>query len=147
MEFSSAKEVAPLGARYTLYPVMETLDPEGACQLRSTSSGLPEPLKGTVSVGFADDVLLMVNWPVAEPTALGSNVSVTLTVCPGLSVAGRLTADAEKPLPVTAMELTVTAAVPLEVKVTVCVVELFTATPPNAMLVAFTVSAGVPAFS
>ena len=108
---------------------------------------MPVPLRGTVTVGFVDAVLLMVSLPVTEPTAVGSNVSVRVTVCPGLRVAGRLTAEAEKPVPVTAMELTVTAAVPLEVRVTVCVVELFTTIPPNAMLVAFTVSAGVPAFN
>jgi hypothetical protein len=44
-------------------------------------------------------------------------------------------------------EFTVTAAVPLEVSVTLCVVGEFTTTPPNEMLVAFRLSAGVPAFS
>ncbi len=126
---------------------MATLDPEGACQLRATSSGLPVPVSGTVTVELVDDVLLTVICPVAEPTADGSKVSVTVSVCPGLSVAGRLAAEAEKPVPVTAMELTVTAAVPLEVKVTVCAVGLFTAAAPNAMLVAFKVNAGVPALS
>jgi hypothetical protein len=43
--------------------------------------------------------------------------------------------------------LTVTGAVPVELKVTVWVVGLFNTTPPNAMLVAFTDSAGVPAFN
>jgi len=64
-----------------------------------------------------------------------------------LSVAGRLTADDENPLPVTAIELTVTGAVPLEVRVTVCVVELFTETAPKEMLLAFTFSVGMPALS
>jgi hypothetical protein len=147
MEFSKAKELPPLGARYTLYPLIGTLDPEGACQLRSTLCGSPVPLRGTVKVGFADDVLLMVTCPVTAPTAFGSNVRVTVIVCPGLSVAGRLTGEAEKPVPATAREFTVTAAVPLDVSVTVCVVALFTTTPPNAMLVAFSASAGVPALS
>jgi hypothetical protein len=147
MELSSAKELVPLAARYTLYPVMVTLDAEGACQLKPTSCGLPVPLRGTVRVEFVDDVLLMVICPVAEPTAVGSNVRVTVAVCPGLSFVGRLTTEAEKPLPVTAREFTVTAAVPLEVRVTVCVVELFTPTPPKAMLAAFKVSAGVPTFN
>ncbi len=147
MEFTTANELLPPDARYTLYPVIVTLDPVGACQLRSTWCGSPVPLRGTVNVGFVDELLLMLSCPVAEPTADGLNVKVTVTVCPGFSVAGRLTAEAEKPLPVTATEFTVTAAVPLEVRVTVCVVELFTTTPPNEMLVAFTPSAGVAAFS
>jgi len=41
----------------------------------------------------------------------------------------------------------VTAAVPLEVRVTVCVVELFTTTAPNEMELALILSAGVAAFS
>jgi hypothetical protein len=94
-----------------------------------------------------DDVLLIVSCPLAAPTTVGSNVSVAVIVCPGLSVAGRLTGEAEKPVPVIAREFTVTAAVPLDVRVTVCVVAVFNATPPKAMLVAFTASAGVPALS
>jgi hypothetical protein len=45
------------------------------------------------------------------------------------------------------MVLMVSAAVPLEVRVTVCVVELFTTTAPNEILLAFTLNAGVAAFS
>ena len=89
----------------------------------------------------------MLNWPVAEPTVDGLNVRVTVTACPGFSVFGRLSAEAEKPLPVTANEFTVTGAVPLEVSVIVCVVELFTTTAPNAILDAFTLSVEVAAFS
>lgn len=64
-----------------------------------------------------------------------------------MRVTGKLMGDREKPLPVTAMEFTVTAAVPLEVSVTVCVVGVFTTTLPNGMLVAFTVSTAEAAFS
>ena len=60
--------------------------------------------------------------PVREPVVVGSNVSVMDSVCPGLSVAGRLTEDREKPVPVTEMDLIVTAAAPLDVSVTTCVV-------------------------
>lgn len=62
-------------------------------------------------------------------------------------MAGRLTAEAEKPVPVTAMEFTVTAAVPLEVSVTVCVVALLITTSPKATLEAFRLRAAVPTFS
>ena len=145
-EFTSVKELLPLAARYTLYPVTE-FDPLGACQLRSTWCALPVPLRATVMVGFVDELLLMLNCPVAGPAADGSNVSVTERVFPGLNVVGRLPAEAEKPAPVTVNEFTVTGAVPLEVRVTVCVVELFTPTAPKATLVAFRVSAGMAAFS
>ena len=70
-----------------------------------------------------------------------------MIACPAFSVVGRLNDEAEKPLPVTATELTVTGPEPLEVSVTVCVVELFTTTEPNEMLVAFTVNAGAEAFN
>ena len=73
-------------------------------------------------VGLVDEVLEMTSWPDKLPTVAGSNVRVRLNVWPGLSFAGRLTEDAEKPVPLTLMELTVTAAVPLDVSVTVCVV-------------------------
>ena len=72
---------------------------------------------------------------------------MTLSAWPGLRVAGRLTGETEKLVPLTATEFTVTAAVPLEVSVTVCVVELFTVTPPNEILLALMVSAGVAAFN
>ena len=83
---------------------------------------MPVPLSPMEIVELVDDVLEIVNWPDAFPAAVGSNVSVRLRACPGLSLAGRVTAEAEKPVPVTEMEFTVTAAVPLEVSVTVCVV-------------------------
>jgi len=89
----------------------------------------------------------MVSWPVIDPVVVGSNVRVTVVACPGFRVRGKPIGDIENPLPVTAMELTVTAAEPLEVNVTLWVVGVFTTTLPNGMLVAFTVSLGVPAFS
>jgi hypothetical protein len=147
IEFSRANELPPPVARYTLYAATGTLDPLGGCQLRSTWCGLPTPLRFTVNVGFVDELLVMVSLPAAVPTADGSNVSVTLIACPAFSVVGRLNDEAEKPLPVTATELTVTGPEPLEVSVTVCVVELFTTTEPNEMLVAFTVNAGAEAFN
>lgn len=119
----------------------------GAAQLRSTWCGFPVPLSPTVTVEFDDELLVMVNCPDAEPVAVGLNTRVMFRLWPGFSVAGRLTAEDEKPLPVTETALTMTAAVPLDVSVTVCVVELFTTTPPNEMLVALMLRAGVAAFS
>ena len=105
------------------------------------------PLRATVMVELLDELLVMVSFPLAAPLVAGSNVRVTESDLPGFSVAGKLTADDAKPLPDTAIELTVTGAVPLEVRVTVCVVELFTETAPKAMLLEFTFSVGVPAFN
>jgi hypothetical protein len=147
IESITANELVPLGARYTLYPAIGTLDPLGAVQLKSTSCGFPVPLRGNVNVGFVDELLLIVSCPVAAPTADGSKVSVTVIVWPGFNAAGRVGDEAEKPLPVAVTEFTVTAFVPLEVSVTVCVVGVFTATPPNEMLVAFRVRADTAAFS
>ena len=62
-------------------------------------------------------------------------------------MAGRLTGVTENPLPVTATEFTVTAAVPVDVNVTVCVVELLITMAPNETLVAFRLRTGVAAFS
>jgi hypothetical protein len=53
---------------------------------------------------------------------------------------GNVLPDTVKPLPVTVAALTVTAAVPVELSVTVCVEAVFTSTLPNATLVALTVS-------
>jgi len=44
-----------------------------------------------------------------------------LSVWPGFSVTGKLEPETEKPVPDATAEFTVAAAVPLEVKVTVCV--------------------------
>jgi hypothetical protein len=147
IESSTANELVPLGARYTLYPAIGSLDPFGAFQLNSTWRGFPVPLRGTVRLGLADEVLLIVSCPVAAPAADGLNVSVNVIACPGFKVAGRVGKETEKPVPVAVIDFTVTAAVPLEVRVTVCVVGVFTATPPKEMLVALRVRADAAAFS
>jgi hypothetical protein len=58
-------------------------------------------------------------------------------------VTGKLDPDTENPVPVTVAEFTVTAADPLDVKVTVCTAWPFTVTAPNVMVVALTVRVGV----
>jgi hypothetical protein len=65
-----------------------------------------------------EELLLMVRSPVAEPVAIGSNCTLTVTAWPGFSVAGKAGPDTEKPVPVTETALTATAAVPEEVSVT-----------------------------
>lgn len=105
------------------------------------------PLSGIVSDGFVDELLLMLSWPVAEPAVVGSNKTAAVAVWPGLRVKGTMMGESEKPVPVTLMELTVTAAVPLEVNVRICVTGVFSRTLPNEMVVALTLSAAVPVFN
>lgn len=105
------------------------------------------PDRPTVIVEFVAEVLLIISWPVAAPVVVGSNVNVNVNTWPGFNTEGSVTADAENPLPETDTEFTVTAAVPLDVSVSVCVVGVLTATAPKAILDAFTLRAAVPAFS
>ena len=53
------------------------------------------------------------------PFVIGRKITLTSAVCPGLRTIGRTIGDSENPVPVTETELTVTAAVPLEVNVKV----------------------------
>lgn len=89
----------------------------------------------------------MVSWPLAEPAVCGSKVSVTEIDWPGLKVAGRLTAETVKALPLAAIELTVTGAAPVDVSVTVCVVGVLRTTAPNGTVVAFALRVDAAGFS
>ena len=82
-----------------------------------------------------------------EPANVGTNNTLAVAVCPGFRVRGKLIGDSEKPLPVTVMDFTVTAEVPLEVSVRICVTGVFSTTLPNEILVALTVSFAVPVFN
>ncbi len=98
------------------------------------------PLRGMAKLGLVDESLVMDSWPVCEPVVVGSNVSVIDNVWPGLRVTGRVTGAKEKPLPITEMVFTVTAALPVESSVTTWVVECPTTTAPKEIDVAFTVN-------
>jgi hypothetical protein len=115
--------------------------------LTSYDADVAVPVNETAIVGFVDELLLTVIWPIIAPAVDGLNVSVTLVDCPGFKVTGRLIGDIVKPVPVTATEFTVTAAVPLDVSVTLCVVGVLITTLPNEMLLAFRLNAGVAALS
>jgi hypothetical protein len=107
----------------------------------------PVPLRLTVAVLPAAALLVMVNCPLALPDVAGSKFTVRVVLCPGFSVAGRLALARVNPVPVIAASLTVTAAVPVEVRVTVWVAVVFTATLPNARFRALTLRADVIASS
>jgi hypothetical protein len=76
------------------------------------------PLRLIAREGFAVELLAMATWPVAAPAAVGSNSRLSVTVCPGLRVTGKLAPLIVKPVPVSVAELTVTATLPVEERVT-----------------------------
>ena len=90
------------------------------------------------------ELLLIVICPVMVPAVVGENCSCRVRVCVGFSVTGNLPPMMVKPAPVIAAEFTVTGVVPVDVRVNVRAVDVFTATLPNCRLVAPTVSCGFP---
>lgn len=71
-----------------------------------------------VATGFTDELLLTVRVPVWAPWTDGSNP--TLKVFEGVvefRVNGKLAPEKENPVPATVIELTVTGAAPVEVRV------------------------------
>ena len=105
------------------------------------------PVRGRTVVIPLPELLEIVSWPAAAPAVVGSNCTLRLAVWPGVNVRGKLGPDRVKPAPVTAAEPIVTGAVPVEDKTSVWFVVVFTATLPNATVVALTLSVGVYAFS
>jgi hypothetical protein len=119
-------------------PVSDPLLQERALNTGVTGA-CPVPLRLIVAVAA---LLLIAIDPVKDPAVAGSKLIVSVAVCPGFSVTGNPTPESPNPVPATDAPLTVSAAVPEEVSVTVFVVAVFRATLPNATLVALTVSAG-----
>lgn len=108
---------------------------------------VPVPLSVTTVVGPVEELLVMVSWPAADPALVGSNCTVTYAVWPGFNVAGKLPPRIEKPDPLAVTELTVRAAVPEELRVTVCVVVAFSVTLPKTSVFELRVKVGVLAVS
>jgi len=104
---------------------------------------VPVPLRLTTAVPLVDELLWIVICPVAAPAAVGSNCTFNVTDWVGFKVTGNVAPDIVKPVPVSAPELMVTGAVPVEVNVTGSVFGVFNVTLPNVKLDALTVSAGV----
>ena len=118
-------------------PVMEPL-----LQVSPARTGTPVPLSAMVVVVPVNELLVNVSEPDAVPAAVGSNCTVNVAVWFGLSVNGKLAPETENPAPLTASALIVTAAVPVDDRVTVCVVAEFTLTLPNDTVEALTPSVG-----
>jgi hypothetical protein len=145
--------VPPLGAAALSVTVHASVpDPvmDAVLQVRALSTGVlvvPVPLRLTTAVGLVDELLVMASWPVADPATVGSNCTLRVTAWPGFNVTGKAAPDTVNPVPVTVAALTVTAEVPVEVKVTDFVTGVFTATLPNDRLLALTPRVVVTAFS
>ena len=86
----------------------------------------PVPLRATVAVLPVVELLLIVRVPVNAAAVAGSNWICSVNDWPGVSVTGKLAATMVKPAPVMAAEFTVTADVPVEVRVRVCVFAVLT---------------------
>jgi hypothetical protein len=106
-----------------------------------------KPLRLITAVLLVEELLAMVIAPVVTPAAVGRNCTLSVAVCWGLNVSGSVDADIVKPLPVSAIVLIVTGAVPVDVKVTDCVAAVFTTTSGNATTVLLTPSARIQALN
>jgi len=92
-----------------------------------------------------DELLTSVNWPVAAPTAVGSNTMLIAADWFGFRVTGYVAPEAVNPLPLNVAPLMVTATLPVDVRVRDCVVGVFSVTSPNVTLELFTLSIGTAA--
>ena len=94
-------------------PVSELLE-----QLSPLSIGCPVPLSATVELVPVEELLVRVTVPLAVPVAVGLKPIASVAVWPAFSVRGKVTPESVNPVPLIDPALTVTAAVPDEVRVT-----------------------------
>jgi hypothetical protein len=119
-------------------------DIDALVQVKPLNTGVPLPVRLiTVEVPL-DELLVKVNVPVSAPAVVRSNFTVSVAVEFGLRVSGKVAPEKVKPDPAIVAALMVTATVPVEDRVTVCVVAVFTFTLPNPMLPALTLSVDTP---
>ena len=78
----------------------------------------PVPASAIVVVGLVDELLVTVSLPVAAPEVVGLNCTLSVTVCFGFNVTGKLAPETVKPVPLMAAAVTCTGAVPVEARVT-----------------------------
>lgn len=123
-------------------PVPVNVLVEQESPLRVASDPSPVPLRLTLDVPPVAELLVKVICPLAVPAVDGSNATVTLAVCPGVRVAGKLAPESLNPVPLNAAELTMSVSVPVDCRVTDLVTAVFNATAPKLKLVVLNVSAG-----
>jgi hypothetical protein len=119
---ASATANPPLGAaavRLTVQASVTAPVSEALLQFTpaSAAGATPVPLRLIVAVP-PDALLLTVTAPVSDPAAVGSNDTFRTALCPGFKVTGALTPDAENPVPLIPIALIVSAAVPVDDRVT-----------------------------
>jgi hypothetical protein len=88
------------------------------------------------------ELLVNVSVPVAAPIAVGPNATCNLIAMFGLNVTGKVAPEIVNPVPLRLAALTVTAELPVEVKVTDCVAGLPRGTLPKFKLVVLKVNTG-----
>jgi hypothetical protein len=104
------------------------------------------PVSAIVVGVLVEELLERVNWPVAAAAVVGSKPMLSVAVWPGVRVSGKVAPEIEKPVPVRDTALTVTAPVPIDVRVTdFAVAGEFKVTLPNATVVVLTPRVGTPA--
>jgi hypothetical protein len=103
------------------------------------------PLRPTTAVLPVDESLLIVSCPLAVPAVEGANCTRRVTDWVGFSVTGKLPPTIVKAVPLIVAVLTVTGAVPVEVRVSDWVVAVPTVTLPKLKVAALTASCGLVA--
>jgi hypothetical protein len=121
-----------------LDPVMDALPQESA-----DKTGTPVPLRPITTEEPLEPSLASVNCPAITPAAVGLNCTFNMADWPGLRETGRAAPETVKPAPLSVAESIVTAAAPVEVKVTDCVACALTETLPKLRLAALMVSPGL----
>ena len=94
-------------------------------------AAVPVPLRATVSVGFAAELLATVSVPVIDFTDAAVNCTCKVRDWLGARVVGNVPATRLKPVPETEADFTVTGAVPEEVRAIDLTEVEFTATLPK----------------
>jgi hypothetical protein len=83
---------------------------------------------------LVDALLSTVSWLDAAPAVCGSKLTSNVSAKVGFKVTGKVAPDMVNPVPLNVAELIVTGAVPVEVRTTGSVDEVFTVTFPKAKL-------------
>ena len=123
-------------------PVIDPL-----AQLSPLTIGTPVPDRLTFWAGPLEEVLVNVNWPADVPAAVGSNCTLRFAESPGFKVRGNVSPETANPAPLTVAAFTVTADVPVDERISVCVANVPTSTLPKFMLPALRVKMDDTAFN
>jgi hypothetical protein len=115
---------APVEARVTDWVAEEPtvtlpkLKLPGLTESVGVVSVVPVPLRPIAAAELTDELLLMASLPVTTPAVVGLNCTVSVTVCFGFKVTGKLAPETAKPAPLMVAAVTCTGAVPVEARVT-----------------------------